>query len=245
MPIYGTLALEQYAGTAPVTGELAFEEWETDQAEALTLNYEVEDTYRLEMLPAALHPAIPLYAQITVRKHESSPVGAFNLAEVRLMTRAGSHYGGYTIGAFANTQESVEFLRSRYGWAASLGDVTLNQRHFGAHAHVELDGRCVLEMSLKHPQPITPADLLVTAGFHLAQVGSDLRLIQSEPSYEIEMVQRGEPNLTTLDSEAFGDARVQARNPIVATYLKGSFKLGRVRYLIDPTRPATEGTEQI
>ena len=245
MPIYGTLALEEYAGAAPATGELADEEWGTEQAEALTLNYEVEDTYRLEMLPAALHPSIPLYAQITVRVHGSSPVGAFNLAEVRLMSRAGSHYGGYTIGAFANTTESVEFLRTGYGWAASLGEVTLNQRHFGARAHVEVDGRCVLDMSLAHPQPITPGDLLVTAGFHLARVGSDLRLIQSEPAYEIEMIQRGKPELTSLDAEAFGDARVRPHNPIVATYLKGSFKLGRVRYLMDPTRPATEGTQRI
>ncbi len=245
MPIYGTLALEEYAGAAPVTGELADEEWETDQAEALTLSYEIEDTYRLEMLPAALHPSIPLYAQIMVRSHGSSPVGAFNLAEVRLMTRAGSHYGGYTIGAFANTTESVEFLRTRYGWAVSLGDIALNQRHFGARAHVEVDGRCVLDMSIVHPQPITPGDFLVIAGFHLARVGSDLRLIQSEPSYEIAMIQRGKPQLTAIDTEAFGDARVRPQNPIVATYLKGSFKLGRVRYLIDPTRPATEGTERI
>lgn len=245
MPIYGTLDPEERASSAPVTGRLADEEWETEQAQALTLNYEVDDTHRLELLPPALHPSIPLYAHLTVRSHGSSPVGAFNLAELRLMSRAGSHYGGYTTGAFANTPEAVEFLREHYGWAARLGDVALEQRYHGAQATVHVDGRSVLEMSIAHPQPITASDLLVTAGFHLARVGSDLRLIQSEPSYSIDTIQRGQPRVKTIDSEAFGDARVKLTNPIVATYLRGSFKLGRVRYLIDPTRPATEGTQRI
>lgn len=245
MPIFGTLAPEARAGSAPVTGVLADEEWESETAAALTVNYEVDDTERLELLPPALHPSIPLYAQVMVRSVGSSPVGAFNLAEVRLMSRAGSHYGGYTIGAVVDTSEAVEFLRERYGWGARLGEVALNQRHHGAHASAHVEGRCVLDMSITNPQPITPGDLLVTAGFHLARVGDEMRLIQSEPSYSINVIQRGRPQVTSIDTEAFGDARVKLVTPIVATYLEGGFKLGRVRYLIDPARPATEGTQQI
>ncbi len=245
MPIFGTLAPEAHADSAPVTGVLAAEEWESESAAALTLSYEVDDTQRLELLPPALHPSIPLYAHVMVRSLGSSPVGAFNLAELRLMTRAGSHYGGYTIGALANTPEAVEFLREGYGWDARLGEVALGQRHYGAHASAHLDGRCVLDMSITNPQPITPGDLLVTAGFHLARVGDEMRLIQSEPSYSINMIQRGRPHMTSIDTEAFGDARVELVHPIVATYLEGSFKLGRVRYLIDPARPATQGTQKI
>ncbi len=245
MPIYGKLDVEKQASRVPVTSLLADEAWETDDARALTLSYEIDDTRRLDHLPPALHPSIPLYAQLVVRTHGSSPAGAFNLAELRLMSRAGAHYGGYTTGAFASTPEAVEFLREHYGWGARLGEVSLVQRHHGAAATVRADGRTVLEMSLVHPQPITADDLLVTAGFHLARVGPDLRLIQSEPSYTIKMVQRGKPRLTTIDTEAFGDGGVKLVTPIVATYLQGGFALGPVRYLIDPMLPAVEGTQHL
>ena len=245
MPIFGTLDVEKLADRVPVTRILADEDWETDDARALTLSYEVDDTRRLELLPPALHPSIPLYAHLVVRTHGSSPAGAFNLAELRLMSRAGAHYGGYTTGAFASTPEAVEFLREHYGWAARLGEISLVQRYHGAEATVRAGGRTVLEMSIAHPQPITADDLLVTAGFHLARVGSDLRLIQSEPSYTIKTVQRGKPQVTTIDTEAFGDGRVKLVTPIVATYLQGGFALGRVRYLMDPTRPAVEGTQRL
>jgi len=245
MPIFGTLDPEKIAERLPVTGNLADEAWESEQVQTLTVSYEVEDTQRLELLPPALHPSIPLYAHVMVRVHGSSPVGAFNLAEVRLMTRAGSHYGGYTIGAIVNTADAESFLRERYGWAARLGEVELNERHYGAQASASLDGQTVLDMSLTHPQPITPSDMLITAGFHLAHVGNQMRLIQSEPSYSIDVVQRGRPRVTTIDTAAFGDARVKLTHPIVATYLKGSFTLGRVRFLIDPMQPATAGTQRI
>lgn len=245
MPIFGTLAPDTRAESAPVSGALAEDAWESEKAAALTVSYEVDDSERLALLPPALHPSIPLYAHVTVRSHESSPVGAFSLAELRLMSRAGSHYGGYTVGAIADTPEATDFLRARYGYAVRLGRVELTQRYHGAHASAHLEGRCVLDMAITDPQPITPGDLLVTASFHLARVGDALRLIQSEPSYSIEMIQRGRPALTLIDTEAFGDGRVKLVHPIVATYLEGSFKLERVRYLIDPSRPATEGTVEV
>lgn len=245
MPIFGALEVEKLADRVPVIGSLADEDWETEDARALTLSYEVDDTRRLELLPPALHPSIPLYSQVTVRSHGSSPAGAFELAELRLMSRAGAHYGGYTTGAFASTPEAVELLREHYGWAVQLAEVSLTPRYHGAQAVVRADGRTLLDMSMVHPQPVTPDDLLVTAGFHLARVGADLRLIQSEPSYTIKKVQRGKPHITIIDTEAFGDGRVKLVTPIVATYLEGGFALGRVRFLMDPTRPAVEGTQRL
>ena len=103
----------------------------------------------------------------------------------------------------------------------------------------------VLEMSLEHPRPITPGDLLVTAGFNLARIDGELKLLQVEPAYEIALVQRGVPKLTTIDTEAFGDGRIKLVNPIVAAYLKGAFTYERVRYLIDPNRPAQIGTQKL
>ena len=245
MPIFGTMDPELRAATAAHVERPAEDAWETDEARELRLTFEVDDTLRLDLIPPALHPSIPLYAHLTVRTHGTSPVGAFALAEIRIMTRAGSHYGGYCIGAFADTEDAVTLLRDGYGWPVRLGEVMLRDRYYGAQAIVSVDGRTVLEMAIERTEPITPADLLITAGFNLAYVGSELRLLQEEPHYEIERVDRGQPSVVVIDSEAFGDARVKLTNPVVATYLKGGFQLGKVRYLIDPTRPATEGTVRL
>ncbi len=245
MPIFGTLDPKERAATAARVERLAQDPWETDQARALTLAYEIDDTQRLALIPPALHPSIPLYVHLTVRSHGSSPVGPFSLAQIGIMTRAGSHYGGYCIGAFADTQDAVTLLRESYGWPVRLAEVAIRERYYGAEASVQVEGRSVLEMGLERPEPITAGDMLITAGFNLAHVEGDLRLIQVEPHYEIERVERGRPSVKAIDTEAFGDARVKLTNPIVATFLRGSFQLGHVRYLIDPTRPATEGTVRL
>jgi hypothetical protein len=245
MPIFGTLDPDTIADGLPVTGVLAEEDWESEQVRALTVSYEIDDTHRLELVPPALHPSIPPYCHVMVRTHASSPVGRFNLAELRLMSRAGSHYGGYTVGAIVDTGDAENFLRERYGWSARLGEVELTRRYHGAHARVALEGRTVLDMAITHPQPITPGDMLVTAGFHLARVGNEVRLIQTEPSYSIDVIQRGRPQVSRIDTEAFGEARVTLTTPIVATYFEGSFTLGRVRFLIDPMQPAAAGTIRV
>ena len=93
MPIFGTLDPQERAASAAYVERPAEDSWETDEARELRLTFEIDDTQRLALIPPALHPSIPLYAHLTVRSHGTSPVGAFTLAEIRLMTRAGSHYG--------------------------------------------------------------------------------------------------------------------------------------------------------
>lgn len=245
MPIFGTLDVEARGRNAPLVEHPALDSWETDTCEVLTVTYEIDDAQRLDLLPPALHPAIPLYAHIMLRKHGSSPVGAFNLGEIRIMSRAGSHYGGFCTGGFASTPEAVDFLRDNYGWPVQLGDVQLHRRYYGSVGSVSVEGRTVLDIAIKSPDPITPGDMLITASFHLCRTSSGLRLLQAEPHYEIEEVQRGTPTIKVIDTEAFGDARVKPTTPIVSTALRGSFQLGPVRYLIDPNIPATEGTERL
>ena len=101
MPVFGELALETLAGRLPAMKDLDTEAWELPKAEILQLACEVADGTRV-LLPRALHPAIPEYVTFVVTRYPESPVGPFNLAQVRLMARAGVHPRGYVLGAVAS-----------------------------------------------------------------------------------------------------------------------------------------------
>jgi hypothetical protein len=244
MPQYGTLDVRPLEPRLPVAGELARDPWETEDAEVLNFTYEIDDSCDLALIPPALHPSIPLYGNLMLRAHPDGPVGAFRLAEFRIMTRAGVHYGGYVTGAFVDSERARVFLRDRYGWPLRPGRIVIDHRHYGTEARVEADGRTVFEATLERPEPISPSDLMFTASFHLARVGGTPELIQTEPSFHPRLAERGVPRVRSFDGEAFGDARLKLVNPLPATYIRGKVGFDRVRYLIDPTRPALFGTRE-
>ena len=65
-----------------------------------------------------MHPALPSYVILAVTKYSESPVGPFNLAVLRLGSRAGAHPRGFLLGAVASTEAAAKELRGR--------DVTVN-----------------------------------------------------------------------------------------------------------------------
>jgi hypothetical protein len=93
MPIFGELELGTIAAELPAMRDLDTEAWELPKADILQLACEVADGTRV-LLPRALHPAIPEYVTFVVARYPESPVGPFDLAQVRLMARAGVHPRG-------------------------------------------------------------------------------------------------------------------------------------------------------
>jgi hypothetical protein len=180
-----------------------------------------------------------------LRDHATSPVGPFALAELRVITRSGIHPGGYTFGAFATTDEAVAFLRESYGWPVRRGEVRIDRRHDAIVGTVRADGRTVLEAALERAEPIAPTDILYHVSFHLARVGNDVRLVQAEPRYTPASAERGTPRVRTFDAEAFGEPRAKLVNPLPATAMTGKVELRRVRWLIDPLRPAVVGSTRV
>lgn len=245
MPQLGTLDVAARGERAPRVTALPREPWASEGAEVLQLAFEIEQRHALEVIPPALHPAIPPFATFVVRSYPVSPIGAFRLAEVRVTGRAGVHYGGFVPGAFADGDGAVEWLRERYGAPVEAARIELRRQHHATTARVERGGTSVLEMALTRPIPIAGADVLVTASFHLAAVAGELRLVQVEPESAPELVERGRSELRAFDAAAFGDPRIRPTVPLPATYARGRAGIREVRYLIDPTRPAIAGTEKV
>ncbi len=244
MPQFGKLDVDNLRGRLPVVSALAKGAWETD-ARVLSFNYEIDDTHHLELIPPALHPSIPVYANLMLREHATSPVGPFALAELRVIARAGVHPGGFTLGAFATTEAAVAFLRESYGWPVRLGLVRIDRLHHAIIGRVRADSRSVLEAELEHAEPIGSSDALYPPSFHLAEVGGKTGIVQVEPRHTVASAERGKPRVRVFDAEAFGDARIKLASPLPATFATGKVELRRVRWLMDPKLPAVAGAKRV
>lgn len=244
MPQYGTLDPASRSDL-PVAGQLARDAWTTEGSEVLYLAYELDDTHDLALIPPALHPAIPLYGTLMLRTHPESPVGSFALAELRVMTRAGIHYGGFTVGVIASSRDAVDFLRDGYGYPAKLGEVEIDRRHYATLGRVRCDGQPVLDIALEHAEPIAPTDVLYTNSFNLALVAGEPTIVQAEPTYTPERAERGRPRVELFDAGAFGDERIKLTTPLPATYVSGSIEMRPVRWLMDPKVPAVMGARKL
>ena len=111
MPLYGTLDITANAKALPTLGNLDTEAWALPKAEMLQLLIEVPRSTTEGLLPKAMHPALPSYVILAVTKYSESPVGPFNLAVLRLGSRAGAHPRGFLLGAIASTEKMIRMTR--------------------------------------------------------------------------------------------------------------------------------------
>jgi hypothetical protein len=247
MPLFGQLDTADHLGRSPHVTEL-FTDAETfsvDDVDILAFTYEIDIQQGFGVTPKALHPSIPSYCQIVIRRHRDSPLGPFNVAELRLNARAGTHYLAYCVGAFTDSDKACRFFRERYGAPMQLAEVTLDTRYYGIVGQVAFDGATILDAILERPHYISGNDVLYTPNLNLARVGNETKLVHQEMEYVIGRAQRGETVLKTFDASAFGDARVMLRQPLPATIIQTKVTYTGVRYLVDPERPAMLGTETV
>src|SRR5438128_10200418 len=104
MPLYGTLDLTATKAKLPTLPHLDTESWALPKAEIMQLQIEVPRSSTDGLLPKAMHPALPPYVIFAVTKYSESPVGPFNLAVLRLGSRAGAHPRGFLLGAVARSE---------------------------------------------------------------------------------------------------------------------------------------------
>src|SRR5918995_6081798 len=122
MPLYGTLDITANAKALPTLANLDTEAWILPKAEMLQLLVEVPRSTTDGLLPKAMHPALPSYVILAITKYSESPVGPFNLAVLRLGSRAGAHPRGFLLGAIAGTEAAAKELRGRWGLPVEAGE---------------------------------------------------------------------------------------------------------------------------
>jgi hypothetical protein len=247
MPLFGQLDTSARIDrastvTTPMTDAESFS---VDDVDVLAFTYEIDIQRGFATTPKALHPSIPSYCQIVLRRHKTGPFGAFNVAELRINARAGTHYLAYCVGAFADNDAAVKFFRDRYGAPMQRADVVLEPRYYGVVGTVVIGNHVAFDAVLEKPHYISGSDVLYTPNLNLARVGNATKLVHQEMEYTIGKAQRGAVALKGFDAAAFGDPNVILRQPLPATFVQAKVTYTGVRFLIDPERPAMVGTETI
>ena len=247
MPLFGQLdTATKLARASTVTALLSdAESFTVDNVDILAFTYEIDIQRGFATTPKALHPSIPSYCQIVLRRHRDGPFGPFNVAELRVNARAGTHYLAYCIGAFADSDAAVKFFRDRYGAPIQRADVELDVRYYGVVGSVGVGGKVAFDAVLEKPHYISGNDVLYTPNLNLARVGHSTKLVHQEMEYTIGRAQRGAAALKAFDAAALGDSNIVLRQPLPATFVQAKVTYTGVHFLIDPERPAMAGTETV
>jgi hypothetical protein len=235
MPLYGSLELTQVKAKLPTLPHLDTEAWTLPKAEMMQLLIEVPRSTTDGLLPKAMHPALPSYVILAVTRYPESPAGPFNLAVLRLGSRAGAHPRGFLLGAVANSDAAAKELRTRW-----------DDRVIAA---VKKDGKTILDCALVNPQPTSGTDVQyinwVTAANAPLDGQTQPMLIQVDPKYTFYKADRGKPEVTTFDPAAWNAVGLQLADPIIGTCCTVDTDLPRIRFVMDPIKPVFQGTRRI
>jgi hypothetical protein len=247
MPYFGTLDVSPLLASAPMMENFDAEAWEIAGVETLQVTFEIDDARMVSLLPKALHPTIPPIVIFTVARYPDSPVGAFTMAQVRLGCRAAALPRGYLLRAYIDSAAACDALARNWGFACREGNVRLQRYHDRITGSVAADGAEVLRVSLIDPEPVSGGDIQYVANMHLARTAEDAGgvLVQVDPEFRFHRAERGRPEVATFDRAAWAADGVDPVWPIVASYTVCDTGFPRIRYVLDPEKPAVVGTRKL
>ncbi|MGI9595349.1 MAG: acetoacetate decarboxylase family protein [Acidimicrobiales bacterium] len=246
MPLFGTLDLSSALSSAPTVTSLVPETWKLPGAETLQVSYEVDEDAALAVTPPALHPSIPPYATFSVCHFSDTPVGEFNLAMVRLIVRAGIRPRGLLIKAFTDSEAAAEQLSAGWGYDVSVAQVAYSHRHNQVRGTVTIDGRLGLDARLLDPEPVAGADIELFDNLHLVNMADgDPLIVQVDPGYEYQSADRGAADLAAYEPDLLGIEGIEPVYDMVAVACRADMELAAPRFVIDPAKPAVQGTRRL
>jgi hypothetical protein len=243
--LFGTADVDALAAGAPRMERLDTEPLVLPGAWVLQVTFEMPASAREALIPPALHPTDPPLVTWRFVRATDGPLGAFNLAELRVECRSGLRPRGFLLGSVVDAPEVARTLAARWGYRCRSGDVGLARHYDDVRGTVRSDGRTILDVALRDPDPLGPHDVQFTASMHLAHTPRGLRLVQVDPAFAVERAERGRPELAAFDAAAWGDARIAPVHPVSASIAIAEMTLPRLRYLCRPDVWAFEGTEHV
>jgi hypothetical protein len=241
----GSARPETLGRDAPAVADLATEEATLDDVLTLQVLCEFSSGLAEALLPPALHPTLPGVVGFTVQRVGVSPWGPFALAQTRIECRSGVRPRGYLIGAVVDNAAAAGALSSRWGYRVMPGEVRLRRFYDQVRAEVAIAGQVVLGLGLRDPEPLSVADVQYVASMNLAHTPKGLRLIQVDPAFTVDRAERGEPQVTAFDGDAWGVPDLDPVYPISASFTAGTMTLPRLRYVCRTDVWAFAGTERV
>lgn len=243
--LIGTANVDELAARAPTVDSFGGEPVLCEQADVLLVTYEIATPHREAMLPPALHPTDPPIVTWLVYRCPTSPWGSFAMAQTRIECRSGLRLRSLVVSAVVDNAAAAQALATRWGFATRLGRIELHHYYDSLRAAVTTNGAKVLDVLVSDPVPLSPADVQYVANMNLAHTPRGVRLVQVEPRYQIQRVERGRPRVVGFEGGAWGDVRIQPVHPVSASLALADITLPPVRFMCRPDVLAFDGTEQV
>jgi hypothetical protein len=249
MPLFGVSEIAPWLDHAPVMESLLTETELLPSVEVLQAMFEIDDRVMLDLLPKALHPTIPPTVTFVFWRCQEGPLGAFNLAQVRVGCRAGVRPRGFLAASYCDSETASQALRSRWGLNCRPGIVRLRRHYDRITGSVVTADETVLQVALADPQAISGADAQYVASMHLARVrGEDAEkplLVQVDPEYTFRRADRGRPVVEQFAPAAWAVEGLKPVYAVSSTMCVCDITLPHIRYTVDPDVPAMQGTKTV
>ncbi len=248
MPIAGTLDVAPLLDGSAQMASLEAQPWEIARTEIFQVMFEIDDRAMASLVPPALHPTIPPSMTVTVARYPDSPAGAFVLAQTRIGCRAGVRPRGFLLQSYCDSDAACGEIGSKWGYRCSRADVRLQRYHDRIEASVRLDGAPILQAALIDPEPISGGDVQYVANMNLARLASEDDkpvLVQVDPEFRFHRAERGRPELSLFERNAWHAHGVDPVYPVHATFTTCDTGFPKIRYVMDPSVPALAGTRAV
>ncbi len=249
MPLAGTRDIAELVAESASMPDVKTEPWTLKDVSILQVMYEIRQGAMLSLLPSSLGPTIPPTLVFTVIAAHESEIGPFTVAEVRVGCRAGARPRSFLARAYTDSPAAAEALATRWGYPIGLADVRLRPGYDRVRLEVKLDGKPILEAAMLNPEAISGSDVQWLPNVHLARIQRDgveiARIIQVDPDFIYHKADRGKPELTSFDADAWRLAGAEPWWPVSASHVKADMTLPRIRFVLDPSKPAVAGVERV
>ena len=207
--------------------------------------FEMDWAARQAVLPPGLHPTNPPIVTFLAWQVPDSPWGSFTMAQARAGCRSGVRPRGFVAGAVNDNPAAAAALAGGWGLPGVAGQVRLQRWYDAVELEVVVGTATALRLVASRPVPLRLGDVQYTVTTSLALTPRGLRLVQSEPEYAMDRVERVQPRLESFDPSAWGEPALAPTTPVAATVGTGAVTLPPLRYVSRPEVSAFEGTEPV
>ena len=243
--LQGSADPQSLAQGAPTLANFETEALRLEGVETLQVFCEMERAGAESLLPPGLHPTLPPVVTWLVQRITDSPWGPFGLAQCRIECRSGLRPRGFLRAGIIDNEAAASELAARWGYCLRAGEIALERGYDRSCARVRVSGETILELLLEDPQPLRAVDAYHVANMHLAETPNGLRLVQVDPDFEVERVERGRPIVRHFDAAAWNSVGVRPSNPVSALLTVGAVVLPKLRYVCRPDVLAFVGSERV
>ncbi|MCY3860300.1 MAG: hypothetical protein OXG25_15480 [Gammaproteobacteria bacterium] len=243
--LIGTTPLEQLVSELPTIPNWDIEPVVLDGVEILQAQFELAATNIEQLLPPALHPTIPPLGHWSCWEVPDSPWGSFKLVKFRLSCRSGARPRTFLLGAFIDNQEAQQNLSNNWGLAARQAKISFVRSYDAAEFNVIVNKQLALDVKLRNPESLATADLQLFASMQGANTPSGVRLVQFDPSYEVNRTERYTPTIDHFAPHVWQREGIDPVYAVTAWGANTTIHLPKIRFVCRPDIDAFRGTESV